>query len=390
MKKSVALLLAAMMVSGGSVLVSANEQVPSIALEQSLGSETKVVEIHSTVVRNQKHNSAIVCLAPEDFLNAGFQLGDSCDIEFDNGHVLTDIPFYNGYYVKNGAPLVVAYPGQGFIQIARNNQGLFDEMELQEGDGVTIRLHEAGKYYDIYECFAQTYSLDRSDYNSDIEFCNFRTMQGGNLKENLLYRGASPVDNRLGRAAYTDALLRDTGIQYLLDLSDTPEDMEAHFAKDDFCSEYAAELYHNGKASALGIGSGYGTDVYKQKVVQGMREMLSSDTQGPVYIHCVEGKDRTGFVCFLLESLAGASYDEMAADYMVTYKNYYSVTEEGTPVKYDAIKSLYFDAFAACLHGTEDLDQLKHADYTQDAVNYLVSGGMTLEEVSALQAFITK
>ena len=33
----------------------------------------------------------------------------------------------------------------------------------------------------------------------------------------------------------------------------------------------------------------------------------------------------------------GATYDEVVADYMVTYYNYYGVTKEAEPAKYDAI-----------------------------------------------------
>ena len=97
-----------------------------------------------------------------------------------------------------------------------------------------------------------------------------------------------------------------------------------------------------------------------------------------------------GFVCMLLEALSGASYDEMLSDYMITYDNYYHVTQDSASEKYDAIVDLYFNAFAAYLHGTEDLAVLKTADYTQDAENYLLSGGMTSEEITALRDLITE
>ena len=45
----------------------------------------------------------------------------------------------------------------------------------------------------------------------------------------------------------------------------------------------------------------------------------------------MESKDRTGYVCALLEGLCGASYEEMAADYLTTYANYYQVTSENAP-----------------------------------------------------------
>ena len=147
-------------------------------------------------------------------------------------------------------------------------------------------------------------------------------------------------------------------------------------------------LYRDHRIVLLNMTSFYTSEEYKQKVAAGMRAMLNSD--GPVYIHCMEGKDRTGFVCFLLEALAGASYDEMCSDYMKTYENYYGVTGNETPEKYRAIVDVYFDPFAVCLHRTENIEELKTADYVQDAENYLIAGGMTQPEIEQLKALITK
>lgn len=38
-----------------------------------------------------------------------------------------------------------------------------------------------------------------------------------------------------------------------------------------------------------------------------------------IYEHCVHGKDRTGFLSFLLEGLLGVSYSDLAKDYELTY-----------------------------------------------------------------------
>lgn len=342
----------------------------------------------STVSRDTKYNSATVALTPEEFENAGFQLGDSCDIEFGNGYSITDVPYYNGYYVKNNAPVIVAYPGFSNISITYNNFGIWDTAKLTDRETVVIRLREAGKYSAVQDTLGQVYPFDYTEYESSEEFCNFRTLSGGNLKDNFLFRGASPVDNSRNRAPYTDQLLKNSNISYVVDLADTKEDMEKYLAEADFNSPYASELYENGKIALLGMSSSYQADDYKQKVAAGFREMLQAS--GPVYIHCMEGKDRTGFVCMLLEALAGATYEEMQADYMMTYQNYYSVSLDGTPEKYNAISALYFDAFVSYLHGTENLEELKQANYVQDATDYLISGGMTAAEVEQVRAFITK
>ena len=86
----------------------------------------------------------------------------------------------------------------------------------------------------------------------------------------------------------------------------------------------------------------------------------------------------------------GASYDEMCQDYMTTYYNYYGITKEGSPEKYEAVVSLYFDSFMSYLYGSEDKEVLKSADYSEAARNYLTEAGLTSEEIDKLVTYLSK
>ena len=341
-----------------------------------------------TVSKDEKFGAALLSMGQEEFEALGFSLGDSCDIKFSNGYSLSDVPYFNGYYVRNGEPVMVAYPGDPYIRITLNNMGIWDTAGLKDGDTVVITQVEEGKYLAIQEALGQIYSFDRSDYPSDEAFSNFRSFSAGKLKEDFMYRGASPVDNSRNRASYVDSLLEKNGVQFVIDLADSEDDMEGYIASPDFTSEYTKRLYENGSDVLLDMGSGYTSQVYKEKVAQGLTAALEHD--GPFYIHCMEGKDRTGFVCMLLEALAGASFDEMKKDYMITYENYFDVTESETPEKYDAIVDLYFVPFMEFLHGTDDLSKLESADYSKDARKYLKDGGMKNKQIKQLLAMITE
>lgn len=362
----------------GGVLGS--DKLLSVMLTVSFDSEGSVTE-------DEKFGAALLNMGQEEFEALGFALGDSCKVVFQNGYELSDVPYYNGYYVKNGAPVIVAYPGDPFIRITLNNEGIWSKAGLSNGDSVTLTLSEAGRYSAIQEVFGQIYSFDRNEYPSDEAFCNFRALSGGALKENVLFRGASPVDNSRGRAAYTDGLLKNCGAAFIIDLADSEEDMLKYIASEDFCSEYSRKLYENGADVLLDMGSAYTGAAYKEKVALGLRAAAQRG-ESPIYVHCMEGKDRTGFVCVLLEALAGASYDEMLRDYMKTYDNYYHVSEKETPEKYEAIADLYFVPFMEFLHGSTELSELKAADYRDDARAYLLSGGMSGGEIDSLLALI--
>ena len=350
--------------------------------------DTTKVSISASISHDEKYDSVIVEISPEDFMAAGFNFGDSCDVTFSNGYTLTDIPFYNGYYVKTGDAVVVAYPGNTIVKVARNSADCWTPAGVDESCTVEITLNTAGKYLATYEALGIPYSNERSDFDSDEMFANFRAISGGNLKENLIYRGASPVNNETNRASYVDALLEKNGINCVLDLADSQDNMDKYLASEDFASNYTKSLYEDGKVILLSMSSSYYKDSYKASVAEAVRYMLNNE--GPVYIHCNEGKDRTGFVCMLLEALMSASYDEMCQDYMTTYYNYYGITKEDTPEKYDAVVDLYFNSFMSYLYGSDDVEVLKSADYSESARNYLTECGLTTEEIDSLVTYLSK
>ena len=109
---------------------------------------------------------------------------------------------------------------------------------------------------------------------------------------------------------------------------------------------------------------------------------------GKYYIHCLEGKDRTGFVCIVIEALCGATYEELADDYFVTYHNYYGV-EKGSK-KYEVIKELHIDEMIKYVFSLEETTTLLGANYHSKANNYLLSIGLTQKQIDQVQAKLSK
>lgn len=371
------------------LLLPACGKSPSEPGDSSSMQETQTpISLKLDVSQDEKFDTVYLNMTIEDFLAAGFQFGDSCDVSFSNGLSFEDIPLYNGYYVRPGDPLVIGYPGYPYIGVTLKNNGLWTQSGLKNGDSGTVTLREAGKYLDVQETLNQTYSNDRKDYGDDVTFANFRALSGGKMKEGFAFRGASPVDNEKNRAAYVDTLIKENDVRFILDLADSEDDLLGFINEEDFCSDYTKSLVDSGSVALLDMNADYSADTFKGKLASGLKKMLSAE--GKVYIHCLEGKDRTGFVCTLLEALSGAGYDEMCSDYMKTYENYYRVTPDKKPEAYNAIVDLYFNAFLEYLHGTDNLEELQKADYVLDAENYLLDAGMTQEEIDALKALLTE
>ena len=333
------------------------------------------------------YGNVLIELDPDEFDSLGFSYGDSLDVIFSNGYTLNDVPYFTGYYTKAGEPLVAAFDGT--VLLAAINYGsLWDEAGLSNDDTAVISLHEAGKYLDVQNALNISYTDDRADYESDEVFANFRPVHTGRLRENILYRSASPCDNSLNRAPYSDDLADKAGIRIILDLADSDEEIGGYMAGEDFDSPYFASLYENGAVIPVNLQVDYTSDDFRTELVDALRIMSTGD--GPYLVNCMEGKDRTGFVCALLESLTGAGFGEMVEDYMTSYDNYYGITLRSDTDRYTTIVKNNFVPMFKYIAGADENEDLEKADLEAGAEEYLLSGGMTREEISALKDKLQK
>ena len=358
--------------------------IPLLACGQTAAELTTAV---LSTEHELKFGGAYICISIEDFCALGFAYGDSVDIAFSNGHRVEDVPFYNGYYGRTGEVLLCAYPGYPYVKACINNGGdLFEQEELDEGCTAVITLHTAGKYRSIQDALSLVYTTERSDYGSDEIFANFRPMEVGGLKTGTFYRSASPCDNEYGRAECVDALCRQAGIAYCIDLAENKEELASCYGNGEGHCPYWQSLYAAGKVLPLDMSMNYRNEVFAAAVVRGMESILQEE--GPYLIHCLEGKDRTGVFCFVLEALAGASYEELRDDYMETFVNYYGLDPQSQ--SYAAVINYRFDDIALYFSGAEDVSEIKTAALGAGAEKYLTMGGMSAEKLAALKAAIQK
>ena len=364
------------------------------------------------VVKDDEFNNVYIEPTIDEFNALGFAFGDSVNISFDNGKSFNDVPYYSGYYVSIGELLCCGYPGYPHVVIARNyGKSTWEEFEMTEDSKVEITLNQKGKYIETQELYNLSYYDEREKYETDEMFANFRTVVGGNIAGTRFYRSASPCDNQHNRAAYANELAEAHGIEFVLNLSDSPEKYEAHKSKDDFCSDYYDELVQADKVAFLALnanyrpennnltatatrglfadkfsGELYDANVFVNKLSQAFYDMTKHEN--PVLIHCVEGKDRTGFACALLLALADATAEEIIDDYMITYFNYYGITKRSMPKKYDAVLGNVYDFFY-CMCDAEKGTPIKDLNLKQGAENYLKKGGLTETQVEEIENYIT-
>ncbi len=139
--------------------------------------------------------------------------------------------------------------------------------------------------------------------------------------------------------------------------------------------------YEDGHVVLCGLNMNYGSQEFREKTAAGLTKMAQQE--GPYLIHCTEGKDRTGFVCMLIEALAGADYDKIEKDYMTTYYNYYGIDEETDPDRYCTIVENMLLPMIRSMTGDEDIDvtAVELDDYAEDFLKEAGMDGNTIDRL---------
>ena len=208
-------------------------------------------------------------------------------------------------------------------------------------------------------------------------------VRAGNIANGRLYRCSSPFSNGTNRAYYVSAFLEKVKVNTVLNLADTEEKMMAY----DMPS-YSRTLWDGGNVILCPLKVDPTAEEYNNQLIAALKEL---PTHTPPYVvHCMEWKDRTGYVCALLEGLCGATYDEMVNDYLITYYNYYGITPEKDPVICNTLVSMRLHMCLMYYTGVNDETQLPNVDYAKAFSDYLLSHGMSRQQLDSLvNALIT-
>ena len=283
-----------------------------------------------------------------------------------------EAPFVTVYGdVDRGKPLIRLTDGH--VQLAINYGNFASTYGLKVGDLVVIKLKEKGTYKSELEIRHLVRTNNRADYDSDEVFANFREVRLGSIGQGKLYRSSHPSIND-PRAPYASKLMENVGIKTVINLSDSQDELLKNLQY----SNYYKSIYDNGNLIALNMGVDPMSDDFAQKLQTGLLFMISKEP--PYLLHCVEGKDRAGIVTALLGAIMDASTEEIYADYVKSYENYYKV-QYGTAA-YDAVKKIISDLFVEINDGKPVVD----SNVKQVAMKYLTEKvGLTPEQIAQLQ-----
>lgn len=358
--------------------------------------KTNETRIHGYVQSIAKYGNLELTIPGSELDKAGFEYGDLLKITVD-GKEFT-VPYGTNYSdVDQGSTilrnsdghLTLAinmgdFAGKNGIATKKTNEDKTYEWyyaaETNIPAVVTIEMGEKGGYYDEWLIHQLKRTNNREDYKnlSDAEFANFRNVATTGMGENALYRSSSPINAEIGRNTYADKAAEAAGVKTFMNLANDEATAKGY---EGFDSTY----YSKQNVVYLNLGVDFTAADFKTGLATGLRYFTTHE--GPYLVHCTEGKDRAGFVSALLECYMGAVYDEVVADYMITYYNYYGVTKEAEPAKYDAILRSNIVKTLQTAFGVNDL---KTADLKQEATDFFKELGLTDAELTTLTANLSK
>lgn len=207
--------------------------------------------------------------------------------------------------------------------------------------------------------------VDGSNLSNVRDIGGWKTVDGKTVNQTVMYRG-SELDGA------TESRLRVT-----------EEDVEI------LCSELQIKTELDLRPSELeGVGDRLGQDVAHLRLpspdygnfasvvgksqMKAVFDVLAEEDRYPVYLHCTDGADQTGVVCYVLDALLGMSEEDCYREWEL------SVLANGDG-DYEVMEQ-FVTAFRA-LEG----DTLQNK-----AENYLLSTGITQEQIDRIRAILVQ
>ena len=213
----------------------------------------------------------------------------------------------------------------------------------------------------------------------DAAYANFRNVRAGKIGKNNLFRSQHPANGTV-RSLYANELAEENGVLTVLNLSDSDAKLNKFF-KDYMVSPsyYYKTLYTRGRVYTANLRVTRRGPSYCPKVAAALRFFVKN--KGPYLVHCEVGRDRSGLVILLLECLMGAPYEYMVNDYARSYINIDSCSAEKAKKK--AISHVNQELIY--ITGQKNIADWSKVDLARYAGTYLKTGGMTVNEISALK-----
>lgn len=347
--------------------------------------------VNTTVTRIKDDGSLLLDISPEDLNKKGIMVGDEVYVDIDgesNIHVaFVELPSYAGLL----GLCLCDYEGKHKEITLKIYNGSFSErIGGNIGSNVKITL-KTKNFIEFPLKSKMAYTESATENCTLFEYSNFRMIKAGNIKSGVLYRGCSLLNYNFskGRISAAVKLCQESDIRTIIDLSDSDQDVNNYLSSPINSDSYVHKVKKQNSLFNAKLSQDFFCEKTTAELARAFRFIISHEP--PFLIHCNEGKDRTGLVCILIEALLKADIDEIVNDYMLSYKNYYEITEND--YEYQFLRDMIPLRFLTFLSQYENLNDINEIDgdsmkfipdkdYSLCARKYMIEQvNMTEEEV---------
>lgn len=327
----------------------------------------------SKVKKLNKTGDIILDISAKQLKKNGFSPGDSIHLEICSSSV-KNVPVYTGQYCKMDETVLLAKRERVAISVRRGDAA--KRYSAKIGSEVKLEVQKKGKFWEKENAYSFKEIRSRSRYLSEESFANFRPLfKGGNM----FFRSSSPFDDAYGRSKSVLACTKKYSVRTIIDTADSEEELGALLKSMDQEQKNECRRY---EIFAIGDDSGLYSKEFQATVLRAISIIAEND--GPFLIHCRAGKRRSGFVCAVLQGLAGMSKSAIEYDYMISYANNNGISPRKNPRRYEYLR---LDTIDMILRFINDGD-LSNLSLTTE--KYLRSIGVSQPTIYILKEKLTK
>ena len=341
------------------------------------------------------YGGVILPITGEDFFKkSGFNMLDIVDVDI-SGHkaICPIVPDYN--YIDSGVCAISPVNGMEkeiFLLAIGGQFAVLTELAKRTKNGwvvnptlkfpleVKFSLNTKDGYRETFEIYAYLFarrSNNREDYPelNDAEYCNFRTVTGGSIKPGILFRTSNPLKPRFKRNWYSDKECEKAGISKFINISENQNEIDTYKNNPEYEKSYCLKQEILANCVPADYKDEYFLECFKNALL-----FMAKDKRKSV-IHCMEGKDRTGYMVAVLQALMGATTKEIMEDYSKSHCNFFKVNLKDHTMP--LIQRQIIDYLNDNLGGNINDNNL-----TSKANEYLLNIGLNPAEVQQIKRYL--
>ena len=221
----------------------------------------------------------------------------------------------------------------------------------------------------------RTISVEGVSNTRDIG--GYAALDGKRVKQGMVYRG--------GQLAKTDEdgnlelLITEAGKQKLLETYGIRTDLDLRGSEGKEALVGTGVQYIN--ISAPSYASGISAAANK-KAIADIIKVFADEENYPIYMHCAIGRDRTGTVAMLLETLLGVGINDFYLDYEMSLFSVAGCSDD-TPV--NKLMGTYFDP---TYYYIDEYGKNADATLAEKCEQFLIDCGVTADEIAAIRSIL--